>query len=41
MKNIGFFEFWGIMWRERREMIRFLQWTSTMDNYARPKPKNP
>ncbi len=41
MKDIGFFEFWGIMWRERREMARFLQWTSTMDNYARPKPKNP
>jgi hypothetical protein len=41
MTNIGFFEFWGIMWRERREMIRFLEWTSKMDNYARPKPKNP
>jgi len=41
MMNIGFFEFWGIMWRERNEMMRFLEWTATMDNYARPKPKNP
>ena len=41
MKDIGFLEFWGVMWRERKQMIHFLEWTSSMENYARPKPKNP
>ena len=41
VQAIGFFEFWGIMWRERREMTRFLGWTAEMENYARVKPKNP
>ena len=39
--KIGFLEFWGFMWRERAQLARFLKWTSEMDRYARPKPKNP
>lgn len=41
MKDIGLIEFVGIMWRERKEMVRFLLWTASMDNYARTKPRNP
>jgi hypothetical protein len=41
MDKIGFTAFWGFMWRERFELARFLQWTAEMDNYTRPKPKNP
>jgi len=40
MDHVGFLEFWGFLFRERREMIRFLKWTATMDAYARPKPRN-
>ena len=39
--KIGFFEFWRFMWKERNQLGRFLHWTSEMDRYARPKPKNP
>lgn len=41
MDKIGFVEFWGFMFRERKQLKRFLKWTADMDNYARPKPKNP
>lgn len=41
MHAIGFFEFWGFMWRERFELARFLKWTGEMEKYARVKPKNP
>lgn len=41
MDKIGFFSFWSFMWRERHELGRFLRWTAEMENYARPKPKNP
>ena len=41
MNKIGFLEFWGFMWRERTNLVRFLAWTSEMDRYARPRPKNP
>ena len=41
MDKIGFVEFWGFMLRERKQLRHFLKWTSEMDNYARPKPKNP
>jgi hypothetical protein len=41
MDKIGFVEFWGFMLRERKQLRRFLKWTAEMDNYARPKPKNP
>lgn len=41
MNKIGFFEFWGFIWRERANLLRFLQWTSEMDRYARARPKNP
>jgi hypothetical protein len=40
MDKIGFIEFWGFLWRERRELVRFLKWTASMEEYARPKPKN-
>ncbi len=40
MDHVGFLEFWGFLLRERKEMIRFLKWTATMDGYARPKPRN-
>ena len=41
MDKIGFLEFWTFLWRTRHELLRFLQWTATMEDYARPKPKNP
>jgi hypothetical protein len=41
MHNIGFFEFASFMWREKRQLVRFLQWTADMEQYARVKPKNP
>ncbi len=40
MDKVGFLEFWGFMFRERKELMRFLRWTATMDGYARPKPRN-
>ena len=41
MSQVGFLEFWGFMWRERSEMLRYLKWTAQMERYARVKPKNP
>jgi hypothetical protein len=41
MSDIGFLEWCEFMWKERDELVRFLQWTAEMDRYARPKPKNP
>ena len=41
MTQIGFLEFWAFLFRERRQMGRFLKWTAEMENYARAKPKNP
>ena len=41
MKDIGFLEFCGFSWKERKELFRFLRWTAEMERYARPKPKNP
>ena len=41
MDKIGFIEFWGFLFREREELVRFLRWTGEMENYVRPKPKNP
>ena len=41
MNKIGFLEFWGFVWRERNDLLRFLQWTSEMDRYTRLRPKNP
>ena len=41
MHDIGFFEFLGFMWREKKELTRFLRWTADMEGYARVKPKNP
>ena len=40
MKEIGFLEFWEFMWRERRELWRFLRWTGEMERWVHPKPKN-
>jgi hypothetical protein len=40
MKEIGFLEFWEFMWRERRDLWRFLRWTGEMERYVHPKPKN-
>ena len=39
MTQIGFFEFWEFTWRERKNLWRFLKWTSEMDEYVRPKAK--
>jgi hypothetical protein len=41
MQSIGFLEFFGFVWRERKELGRFLVWTAEMERYARAKPKNP
>ncbi len=41
MDQIGFLEFWGFLFRQRHELVRYLNWTAQMDRYAREKPKNP
>src|ERR1700737_1775297 len=41
MDKIGFFTFWGFLISERHDLARFLKWTAEMQNYARPKPRNP
>lgn len=41
MDKIGVVEFWGFLFRERKQLGRFLRWTAEMEHYARPKPKNP
>jgi len=41
MDKIGFFAFWSFLWKERKELVRFLHWTGEMANYARTEPKNP
>ncbi len=41
MQQVGFLEFWGFLWRERANLLLFLDWTAKMEQYARPKPKNP
>lgn len=41
MDKIGFLVFWSFLWHERRELARFLKWTAQMEQYARPKPRNP
>jgi hypothetical protein len=40
MTQIGFLEFWEFMWRERRELWRFLKWTAEMERWVHPKPKS-
>jgi hypothetical protein len=40
MTQIGFVEFWEFMWRERRDLWRFLKWTAEMERYVHPKPKS-
>ena len=40
MKDIGFLEFWEFMWKERRELVRFLKWTAEMERYVRVTPRN-
>jgi hypothetical protein len=40
MDKIGFLEFWGFLWRERVQLLRFLKWTAEMEKYARAKPQN-
>jgi hypothetical protein len=39
MNQIGLVEFWGFMWRERAQLVRFLKWTAEMERFARRKPK--
>ncbi len=41
MDKIGFLEFWTFLFRHRQELARFVEWTASMEDYARPKPKNP
>ncbi len=41
MTDIGFLEFCEFAWKERADLVRFLQWTAEMERYARAKPKNP
>ena len=40
MSQVGFLEFWGFMWRERSELLRYLKWTAQMERYAQAKPRN-
>jgi len=39
MREIGFLEFWEFVWRERRDLWRFLNWTGEMERYVNPRPK--
>jgi hypothetical protein len=39
MTQIGFLEFWEFMFRERRNLHRFLKWTVEMENYGHPRPR--
>jgi len=41
MSQVGFLEFWGFMWRERSELLRYLKWTAQMERYKHVKQKNP
>ena len=41
MSKIGFLEFWGFLWRERSELLRYLKWSARMERYSQVKPKNP
>jgi len=41
MSQIGFLEFWGFVWRERSELLRYLKWSARMERYSQVKPKNP
>ena len=34
-EEITFAQFWGLMWRQRSEMLRYLRWAGRMD--ASPK----
>ncbi len=29
-EEIGFREFWGFVWKQRRELVRFLRWAERM-----------
>jgi hypothetical protein len=29
-EQIGFSEFWGFVWKQRRELVRFLHWADRM-----------
>ena len=40
MEKIGLAQILGILSHEHRQMLRFLQWTARMDNYARVRPRN-
>ena len=40
MSQIGFLEFWGFVWRERSELLRYLKWSARMERYSHVKPKN-
>jgi len=33
--RIGFADFWGFVWRRRRELWRYLRWTDRMRNRRR------
>jgi hypothetical protein len=41
MSQIGFLEFWGFLWRQRSELLRYLKWTAQMERYSRIKPRSP
>jgi hypothetical protein len=34
-EEITFGQFWGLMWRQRREMLRYLRWAGRMDASAK------
>ena len=34
-EEIGFRAFWGVLWRERRRLLRFLRWVEEMEEYSR------
>ena len=39
MQQIGFIEFWELLWRERGNLWRFLRWTAEMEHFVHPRQK--
>ena len=41
--SIGPAEFWRFVWRERRSLVRYLEWTAAMRSAKRPsaRPRRP
>jgi len=41
MDQVGFLEFWGFLFQQRSNLLRFLKWVAGMERFTRPHPRNP